>query len=155
MLEGPDPTDHVYLQFRPTHGFFINFLFVLEPLSPVLISDCDKGRGSVLDELGLGANSIHLHCCQHIKENTVQKCGASITLNKYFWNIARATTPTKFDYHMKKLREISASAAEYLEGIDSTTWAEAYVPVSRFGHDTSNVVESITSCTETRQNLTC
>lgn len=110
----------------------------------VWISDCNKGRGSGLDELGLGANSVHLHCSQHIKENTIQKRGG-ITLNKYFWNIARATTLAKFDYHMEELHEISASTAEYLEAIDPTTWAEAYVPVCRFGHDTSNVVEPVNS----------
>lgn len=44
---------------------------------------------------------------------------------------------------MEKFCEILAPAAEYLEGIDTNTWAEAYMTVSRVGHDPSKVVKSV------------
>lgn len=44
---------------------------------------------------------------------------------------------------MTKLREASALAAAYLETVDPTLYAEAFVSCQRFGHHTSNIAGSI------------
>lgn len=64
-------------------------------------------------------------------------------LKPFFWAVAWAKTATKFAYHMQKLRDISPSAADYLRSIDSHLYVEAFVPQTRFGHDISNIVESM------------
>jgi hypothetical protein len=46
---------------------------------------------------------------------------------------------------MAKLKEVSTDAFDYLCNIDNKLWTRAYSEYPRFGHDTSNIVESLNS----------
>lgn len=121
-------------------SYFVNHLklalveVLQEPV--VFISDRDKGLASV----DFGPNGVALHCCRHIKENLIKGRGGE-AIARYFWRISRAKTEAKYHYHMGKLTEISPAAAAYLQQIDPATYAEAFVPANRFGHDTNDLVE--------------
>lgn len=110
----------------------------------VAISDRDKSLDCGLNDLGLSGTLTYLIFCQHLQKNVIKRKGGS-AITGHFWRDARAKTEEKFHYHMTKLRQASAIAAAYLEAIDPTSYAEAYVPCQRFGHGTSNVAESVNS----------
>ena len=57
--------------------------------------------------------------------------------------MARAKDAQTFNEKMKVLREQSQAAYDYLLAIDLSTWTRAGAKVPRFGHDTSNIIESI------------
>jgi hypothetical protein len=105
----------------------------------VLISDRDKGIAAAEDELG--DHIIRAVCCQHLKENFTSKF--SRTLKPLFWEIARAPTVQKFDAAIEKLRAANNDAANYLILSDPCLWAVAHFVGTRFGHLTSNIVESV------------
>ena len=44
---------------------------------------------------------------------------------------------------MDKLEVLKPEAAQYLRQIDPATYAEAFFPGHRFGHDTQNIAESM------------
>ena len=104
-----------------------------------LISDRDKGL--LLAEPILGPLMAVAHCCHHLKENFTDKFGRSLA--PLFWAIARARTEGQYNTAMQKLRETKAAAATYLENAHPESWAEAWFPGRRYGHDTSNIVESV------------
>lgn len=78
----------------------------------------------------------------HIKDNIIAGNGAG-AVNDQFWRVARAKTPAKFDYHMKRLHQLFPGAAAALVKIDPTIYATAHVPRNRFGHDTNAVNECV------------
>jgi len=57
--------------------------------------------------------------------------------------VARAKTRATFDGALNKLREKKPEAARYLEEAEPETWATALFVGQRYGHDTSNVAESL------------
>ena len=62
-----------------------------------------------------------------------------------FWAIARARQPVDFEREMTALRLGKSIAEEYLRKIDPVLWSTALLPENpgRFGHETSNIVESV------------
>jgi len=44
---------------------------------------------------------------------------------------------------MAEIQAVSAPTAEYLEAIDRSLWAKSFATVTKFGHNTSNIVESV------------
>ena len=54
---------------------------------------------------------------------------------------------------LQKLHERKEAAAKYLENAHSHTWAEARFPDHRYGHDTSNIVESVNKTLKLDQEL--
>jgi transposase-like protein len=104
-----------------------------------LISDRDKGL--LLAEPILGPLMVVAHCCHHIKENFTDKFGRSLA--SLFWAIARARTEAQYVAVMQKLHETKEAAATYLKQVHPETWAEAWFPGHRYGHDMSNIVESV------------
>ena len=54
---------------------------------------------------------------------------------------------------LQKLRERKEAAAKYLENAHPHTWAEARFSGRRYGHDTSNIVESVNKTLKLDQEL--
>jgi hypothetical protein len=106
-----------------------------------LISDREKGMASAVEQVL--PNATHLHCCQHIADNLQQRFGNKV--RPFFWRACRAKTDSLYKAEMMKIREVSRSAFDYLCAIDKTLWTRAHRQVPCFGHDTSNIVESINS----------
>jgi hypothetical protein len=122
--------------------FFHHLITAIPEISEeptVFISDRDKGLGAADDELG--ENIIRAICAQHLKDNFTIKF--SRTLKPLFWRIARANSVARFDAIMEELRVVNPLAAQYLLNAQPEMWARAHFQGTRFGHDTSNVVESI------------
>jgi hypothetical protein len=107
----------------------------------VIISDRDKGLlNAVKSEL---PGACHAMCCQHIAENIHKKYGRDH--KAIFWQIARAPCESSFNIAIQALRQDAPQAEEYLQSIGYENFAFARFPHPRFGHDTSNIVESVNS----------
>ena len=111
----------------------------IEEKETVFISDRDKGLGAADDELG--DRIIRAVCAYHLMDNFATKF--SRTLKPLFWSIARANSKARFETLIDELREVNSAAALYLLTAQPELWAKSYFVGTRFGHDTSNVVESI------------
>jgi hypothetical protein len=59
----------------------------------------------------------------------------------------------RFDAQILKLRESSNKAADYLLDIDPGLWAKAYFIGTRFGYNTSNVIETINKTLKLKREL--
>ena len=105
----------------------------------VFISDRDKGMAAADDELG--DRVLRAVCAQHLKENFTTKY--SRTLKPLFWRIVRANSVARFKAIIDELRAINAPAAQYLLDQQPELWAKAHFIGTGFGHDTSNVAESV------------
>jgi hypothetical protein len=105
----------------------------------VFISDRDKGLGAADDKLG--DRIIKAICAYYLMDNFTTKF--SRTLKPLFWRICRVNSKARFEALINKLREINSLAAQYLLNAQPELWAKAYFVRTRFGHNTSNVVESI------------
>jgi hypothetical protein len=105
----------------------------------VFISDRDKGLGAADDELG--DRIIRAICAYHLIDNFTTKF--SRTLKPLFWRIFRVNSKARFEALIDELQEINSLAAQYLLDAQPELWAKAYFVSTCFGHDTSNVVESI------------
>lgn len=103
-----------------------------------LISNRDKGL--INADRVLPPTVIRAFCCQHLKENLTIKFGRA--LEGRFWKIARARRVEEFEIAITELQTIKPLAATYLQNIDANLWATAFFPGKRYGHDTSNIVES-------------
>ena len=104
-----------------------------------LVSDRDKGLLEA--EQVLGNRVTRAYCCRHLKENFTKHFGQG--LSALFWQAARARTPAAFEAALVKIGEVKKKAEEYLRNVDPQLWAESHFPSRRYGHDTSNIVESL------------
>jgi len=124
---------HVREAFNTEH-FEINQLEKL-----VIMSDREKGLAKVVDEVL--PNTKHSHCCQHIAANIQSRFG--MACRKLFWIAAYARTKAGFDRAIDAILKENRPAAAYLRSIPAETWATHAFPVPRYGHITSNIVESL------------
>ena len=126
-------------------NWFLRYLKLCYPVMDTedytFISDREKGIAQAIPEQF--NHSIHLHCCQHIADNLQQRFGNKV--RPLFWQAARAKTRDSFESKMKEIQVQSKPAFEYLMAIKKTLWTTAYKTYPRFGHDTSNIIESVNS----------
>jgi hypothetical protein len=119
---------------------FITALGSALPQHYVIISDREKGLLNTVKLKLPGA--IHSMCCQHIAENIHKRFGRNY--KSLFWQIARAQSEVTFETAIQALQD-SPQVKEYLESIGYKSFAFSRFPHLRFGHDTSNIVESVNS----------
>ena len=62
-----------------------------------------------------------------------------------FWQIARASSESSFNTAIQTFQRDAPQAEEYLQSIGYENFASIRFPRPRFGHDTSNIVESVNS----------
>jgi hypothetical protein len=115
----------------------------------VIISDRNKGLLNAVKSKLPGI--YHAMCCQHIVENIHKKF--SIQYKAPFWQIARAGSLRAFDMAVQALQNTAPEVKEYISSIGYKTFAFVRFPQSRFGHDTSNIVESTNSAWREIQEL--
>ena len=127
------------------------FLHGINSEESVFISDRQKGLRNVISHLF--PRSRHSNCCQHLAENIRARFGSTKGLVKLFWRLARATTAEKYREVLAEAREIDQKAGEYLEKLKPQSFAFYAFPRSRYGHDTSNIAESINSHWENGRRL--
>lgn len=122
---------------------------IFETEDQIFISDREKGMANAVSTVF--DKSIHLHCCQHIADNLQQRYGNKV--RPLFWQACRAKTPELFAQKMEDLKAQSQPAFEYLSLIKRSIWTRAYSTYPRYGHDTSNIVESLNSVWSDIRNL--
>ena len=108
----------------------------------VVISDREKGLVTGIENTLPRIN--HIHCCQHIAENICARYGKAA--KHLWWPIARATSPEPRQKAMEALRDTNIKAWEYVKALNTSTFLAYHISAlgySRFGHDTSNIVESV------------
>jgi hypothetical protein len=88
-------------------------------------------------------DTLHFHCCQHIADNLQQRYGNKV--RPLFWIAARVKTKAGFTTAMEVIQEENKDAFQYLKDIDKKLWTRAYAPYPKWGHDTSNIIESLNS----------
>jgi hypothetical protein len=107
----------------------------------VIICDRDKGLLNTVQSKLPGV--YYAMCCQHIAENIHKKFGQEY--QALFWQIARARTRRIFDTAVQALKREAPQVVGYVSSIGYDRFAFACFLLSRLGHDTSNIVESINS----------
>jgi transposase-like protein len=122
-------------------GYLKHCIPTLDSEDYVFISDREKGMATAVSTVF--EQSIHLYCCQHIADNLQQRYGNKV--RPLFWKACRAKTKELFAEKMQDLRAQSQPAFDYLYNIEKSTWTRAYSTYPRYGHDTSNIVESLNS----------
>ena len=83
------------------------------------------------------------HSCQHIADNLQQRYRNKV--RPLFWIAARAKTSSAFTAAMDVIQKENNNAFLYLNDIDRKLWTRAYAPYPKWGHDTSNIIESLNS----------
>ena len=104
-----------------------------------LISDRDKGLTNVDDVFPY---AIRTWCCWHLAENVKTGYGGARSA-QFFWRVARARSVEEYERAISELRQIHSQAADYISNLPPSLYATAFHPGHRYGHDTSNVAESL------------
>jgi hypothetical protein len=105
----------------------------------IFISDREKGITNSVEKCF--PQALHLHCCQHIADNLQQRFGNKV--RPLFWHVAYAKTQEAFAEKIELLQKENQSAYSYLLAIPKRLWTRAYQPYPKYGHNTSNIVESL------------
>ena len=124
--------------------FLSNLLLAISAVSTPLttiISNRDKGLPAAYDEIPLAK---HAYCVEHISRNLQTKFGmrAWVVFNTH---LRFVYAEEKFQLRLQKLEEASPQAADYVQRIDTTMWANPFLIAKRYGHNTSNLVEIMNS----------
>lgn len=105
----------------------------------VFISDREKGLIPAVEELF--PQAVHAHCCNYIADNIASDYGNKC--KPLFWKCAQAKTKEAFKIALAALSSYSLEAGRYVNNILHHAWARYAFPRPRFGHDASNINESI------------
>lgn len=107
-----------------------------------VLSDRDKGLVEAVRSLG--PRVFAAHCCKHLKDNFQERFKRYLI--PYFWKVAKAKIALAYQDSLQALREVpdqGLAAATYLEAAEPETRATALCRGRRYGHETSNCVESV------------
>ena len=87
----------------------------------------------------------HGYCLKHLERNLKLKHN-HLELIKLLWKAASARSMEDFEKHMSNFRKISEHVYTWLMNeAKPEYWAECYFNSRRYGHFTSNIVESLNS----------
>jgi hypothetical protein len=105
----------------------------------VIMSDRHKGLKKALQEVFQGASEAH--CAQHIAANIQSRYG--IAARELWWPMVYARSKQDYDIALQALKAHNRHAGIYAQKIKPDLYAVYAFPVPRFGHNTSNIVESL------------
>jgi hypothetical protein len=101
----------------------------------------DRDKGLLEAERVLGPHVVVAWCCHHLKDNFCKAHGKGLA--PHFWSVARAKTGDAYERALSKMAEVKPSAAQWCRDHHPERWVEALFVGRRYGHDTSNIVESL------------
>jgi hypothetical protein len=116
----------------------------------VIMSDRQKGLKKALQEVFQGASMAH--CAQHIAANIQSRYG--IAARELWWPMVYARTKQEYDIALQALKAHNHHAGIYAQKINPELYAAYAFPVPRFGHNTSNIVESLNGSWKDIRNMT-
>ena len=82
----------------------------------------------------------HGFCVFHIQKNVLKAYHTD--LDSLLFKAAKAATENEFDEKLALINGLDPDAGAYISGIEKRKWAQAFFPVRRLGHVTSNIAES-------------
>ena len=101
----------------------------------------DQEKGIINATTAVFPGSQQCFCVKHIEKNVKKRLDGRAVVND-LWGAARCNNLQKFQQHMQNISKKSHEAFIYLDSIDKDAWTLFFASVSKYGHDTSNVVES-------------
>jgi MuDR family transposase/MULE transposase domain/SWIM zinc finger len=107
-----------------------------------ILSDRQKGLIEAVRTQFPGAS--HGFCMRHLSEN-FRKESKNPSLISLLWKAAYAQTQTKFEQVIFEIELISVDAAQWVLRCSPSLWASFCFEGKRYGHLTSNIVESFNS----------
>jgi hypothetical protein len=109
----------------------------------VFLSDHQKGLLEGVDLVF--ANCPYGYCLKHLEANLIKEFKNS-KLKEFLWKAAYIMTQTNFDKALEDMANINVKSVPWLlSHTKPEHWAEFYFPGRRYGHLTSNIVESLNS----------
>jgi transposase-like protein len=112
----------------------------------------DRQKGIVAAVAEVLPDIQHSYCAQHIAANVQSAYG--IAARKLFWPCAYAITKEDYNTALAALMAENRHAGIYVRNIKPETYAYWAFPASRFGHLTSNIIESLNGAWKLVQALT-
>ncbi|XP_038717385.1 uncharacterized protein LOC120010664 [Tripterygium wilfordii] len=107
-----------------------------------IISSRQKG---ILDAVEANfPTAFHGYCMLHLIECFRKDFNSSMLVNM-FWEAAYALTANEFEQKMSLIQDMSSEAASWIRKFPQEQWATAHFEGRRFGHLTTNVVESLST----------
>ena len=143
IVEGENSDSWTWFLYHLKHA-------IPQIMTATIMSDRDKGL--INGEAILGERIVRAHCCFHICQNFKAKFGTRLT-EQHFWGIANARSEAVYTTRLLCLEEQKSEAADYLRGIDTEVWVTAFFPGKRYGHNTSNIVESYNKSLQLEREL--
>ena len=90
----------------------------------------------------------HTYCAQHLAENIMTTFHPGDEVRKLYWLAVKAPSKKRFDTCLERIAATKPKCKdvfEYLDKIPPHAWARHAIPLPRYVHSTSNIVESINS----------
>lgn len=109
-----------------------------QPLTTIM-SDRDKGLTAADNEIPLAGRAF---CTEHISRNIQTNFGLA-SRDAFNTHLRFTTTQSSYNIGLEKVRAVNMRAANYIEKMDSGLWATPFLRAKRYGHTTSNIVESV------------
>jgi hypothetical protein len=109
----------------------------------VLTFISDRQKGLLEGIASIFPNSAHGYCLRHLYEN-FNKVFKHKDLHALLYQAARATTAAAVNDAMAKMQAIAPESVPWLlDHAAPEHWVEYYFPGRRYGHITSNIIESL------------
>ncbi|KAL1994505.1 hypothetical protein VTN49DRAFT_1975 [Thermomyces lanuginosus] len=90
----------------------------------------------------------HTYCAQYLAENIMTTFNPGDKVRKLYWLVVKAPSKKRFDTCLERIAETKPKDKEifeYLDKILAHAWARHAIPLPRYGHSMSNILESINS----------
>ncbi|XP_058742223.1 uncharacterized protein LOC131614679 [Vicia villosa] len=96
--------------------------------------------------------SVHVYCIRHIAQNFMREI-KDRTLRKKVINMGYALNQPTFHYYRNEIGMANGDALRWLDNIPLEKWTRAFDGGRRWGHMTTNLVESMNSVFKGTRNL--
>ncbi|XP_058733593.1 uncharacterized protein LOC131605228 [Vicia villosa] len=138
-------------------SFFLkNLRLHVTPQSDIcLISDRHESIKSAYNNPDNGWKnppSVHVYCIRHIAQNFMRAIKDK-DLRKKVVNMGYALTESTYAYYRVEIRQTGMEAFNWIENLPREKWSRAYDGGRRWGHMTTNLVESLNSVMKETRNL--
>lgn len=133
---GVNPNNNIYpiayaivcKECRDTWEWFLtvlkNDLNIVRPYEYTFMSDKQKGLIQSFEEVF--PDSDHRFCVRHLHNNFKSAGYRGLSFKNALWAAARASTPGEFKVRMREMRELSESAADWLNDKPPAQWSKSY-----------------------------
>ena len=94
----------------------------------------------------------HVYCVRHIAQNFMREIKDKFLKNKLM-DVGYALSQPGFIYYRHEIFESNPNAGRWIDNLDREKWTRSYENGVRWGHMTTNLVESMNDVFKGLQNL--